>query len=406
MTKDTRTMARRRDVLRSVALAGTALAAPMIGRSAFAADSFKIGWIRPTTGRLASSFAPLYFGGLIAVDEINEAGGILGRKIERVEVDDEGSPAKQPAAIKRLQEEGCKVIVGPTGSSQCLSAVAVTTPAKLIHGFFAVATALGDGKKYPYAYQTTFNTDHQAEAAVSYLAETIKAKKIGILQETTAFGEQAVADSRRIMQRYNLAPAAVEAFPLTAPDLNAYIANLQRAGIDSLMIWAAAIPQLSMAFNTMASLNWLPPTVGHNQLFNESLLALVPAESIKNVYGTALKTFTWNDKVSPGERQVAFAKKLAQRPEAKGSEPIIACSPFYDFLYVLKHAVEKEKSFEVDAVKRALDGIRGFPGLAGAINFTADNHCALSASDLCMARVASARDPRAMGVFRERAPGL
>lgn len=396
----------RRGLMRSVAAAGAGFAVAPAIHTARAAETFKLGWVRPTTGRLVSSFAPLYAGGNIAVDEINAAGGIMGRQIERIEVDDEASPAKQPAVIKRLEEQGCQFVVGPTGSSQSLAALAVTTPAKLIHGFFAVSTALGDARKYPYGYQCTFNTEHQAQAAVNYLVTTLKAKKIGILQENTAFGEQAVADSKAVLQKHGLAPVAVEVFPLTAPDLNAYLANLERAGVDGLMIWAAAIPQLSMAFNGMSAMNWFPPTVGHNQLLNESLLALVPAAAVKNVYGTALANFTWSDTYNPGERQVAYARKVQAFPGTKGSEPIIACAPFYDFLLVLKHAIETERSFEVEAVKRGLDKVRGFAGMAGTLNFSAENHCALAASDLCMARVDSARDPKAIGMFRQRAPGL
>src|SRR5580698_5614104 len=74
----------RRALLRLAARAGVAA---LGAGQAFAQQPppFKLGWIRPTTGRLASSFAPLYFGGLIAIDEINAAGGILGRPITRVE---------------------------------------------------------------------------------------------------------------------------------------------------------------------------------------------------------------------------------------------------------------------------------------------------------------------------------
>lgn len=383
-------------------LIGGTLAGP---RRASAADPLKLGWVRPTTGRWASSFAPLYAGGLIAVDEINNAGGIMGRKIQRLEEDDEASVAKQPAVIKKLQEQGVSYILGPTGSSQALAAVAVTTPAKLIQGVYGIATALGDGEKYPYAYMCTFNTDQQGEVAATYLAQTLKVKKVGILQENTAFGEGTVAASKTTLQKFGITPVAIEVVPGNAPDLNAYIGNLKKAGAEGLMIWASNIPQLAMAFNAMTSLKWFPPTVGHNQLFNESLLDIVPLDAVKNVYGTALKNFTWSATTSPGPRQVAFAKKLQSFPEAKGSEPIVACAPFYDFLYVLKHVVESEKSFETEAVKRGLDKVKNFAGLQGTINFTPANHRALSADALCMARVASAKSPKAMGAFRERAPG-
>ena len=88
----------RRALLRLASQLGVvSLAGPAFSQQS---QAFKVGWIRPTTGRLASSFAPLYFGGLIAVDEINAAGGILGRQIARVEEDDEASPAKEPGFVR------------------------------------------------------------------------------------------------------------------------------------------------------------------------------------------------------------------------------------------------------------------------------------------------------------------
>jgi len=77
----------RRALLRLAAQLGVAsVAGPAFAQQQ---QAFKVRWIRPTTGRLPSSFAP--FGGLIAADEINAAGGILGHQIARVEEDDEAS---------------------------------------------------------------------------------------------------------------------------------------------------------------------------------------------------------------------------------------------------------------------------------------------------------------------------
>jgi ABC-type branched-chain amino acid transport systems, periplasmic component len=83
------------------------------------------------------------------------------------------------------------------------------------------------------------------------------------------------------------------------------------------------------------------------------------------------RSLMWTDTTSPGPRQVAFAKKVAAfYPEGKGSGVPVANSPYYDFLHVLKVAIEGEKSFEPEKVKRALDSIKGYQGLLGTINFT------------------------------------
>jgi hypothetical protein len=47
--------------------------------------------------------------------------------------------------------------------------------------------------------------------------------------------------------------------------------------------------------------------------------------------------------------------------------------------------------------------VKGYKGLLGTINFTPENHTALDISDIALASVASGKDPRAMGIFREMA---
>ena len=198
----------RRALLRLAAQAGVALG---VGSPAFAQQQqpFKIGWIRPTTGRLASSFAPLYFGGLIAIDEINAGGGILGRPIVRVEEDDEASPAKEPGIVRKLREQEIGCFVGPTGSSQSLASIAATTSAKTIQSTYAAAAEAGDGKKYPYHYQIMFNTDQQADVCVEYMVQKLGLKKIGILQENTAFGEQAASATKALLRKkFGLSPVS------------------------------------------------------------------------------------------------------------------------------------------------------------------------------------------------------
>ena len=396
----------RRDFLRTAGRLGVgAFGLSSLGLAsgiAQAQQPFNIGWVRPTTGRLASSFSMLYIGGLIAIEEINKAGGILGRPIMRQEEDDEASPAKEPAIVKKLQESGISFIAGPTGSSQALSSLATTTPAKIIQATYANGAEMGDGTKYPFHYQCTFNTNQQGEIAARYLVEKMKLKKIGILQENTAFGEQATAASRATLKKLGLEPVKVEVYPLNAPDLNTYVGNLRKAGVDGMIAWIANVPNAAMAFNAMNTQKWFPPITGHNGLFLDALFDLVPPEALTNVYGTMYRSLMWTDTTGP--RQVAFAKKVATfYPEGKGSGVPVANSPYYDFLHVLKLAIEGEKSFEPEKVKRALDSVKGYAGLLGTMNFTPENHTAIGIDDIALASVASGKDPRSMGIFREMA---
>ncbi|MCX7274316.1 MAG: ABC transporter substrate-binding protein [Burkholderiales bacterium] len=366
-------------------------------------QNFTVGWVRPSTGRLASSFAPLYVGGLIAIEEINAAGGILGRPIVRKEEDDEASPARQPTVMKKISDAGVGALVGPTGSSQTLASLAFTTPAKIIQSTYAFAADLGDGKKYPYHYQCSYNTDHQAEAATRHLVDVLKLKKVGILQENTAFGEQVGNACIEALKKRGLKAVAREVYPINAPDLNSYVGNLRKAGADGVLAWIANTPNAAMAFNAMHSQKYYPQVAGHNGLFFERLLELVPMDAIRGATGTHYKALTWTAKESVGARQIAFAKKLEKYPEVKGMETAVVMSPYYDFLHLLKLVIEQEKSFDPVKIKRALDNVKGYEALVGKISFTPDNHTGLGPDELAMGTLISVKRQQSMGVFRERA---
>src|SRR5262249_54365457 len=151
----------RRAVLKLGVGAAALAAAGLRGRAALAADEISIGWLKPLTGPLASSFNPLYISPQIALDEINKAGGILGKKLVKGEVDDQASPAQEPIAMRRLIEAGVRYVVGPTGSSQALASLEVSTPQKILQATYATASEVGDGKRYPFHYQFNFTSDAQ-----------------------------------------------------------------------------------------------------------------------------------------------------------------------------------------------------------------------------------------------------
>ncbi|AUC99109.1 hypothetical protein CWS35_36325 [Bradyrhizobium sp. SK17] len=393
----------RRTLLRVAAQATAAFGAGRWTSASAQPAPMRIGWVWPMTGRLTSSFAPLYVGGKIAVDEINAAGGIFGRPIARAEEDDEASPAKEPGLIRKLRGQEIGIVIGPTGSSQALASIAATTPARMIQASYSTAAEAGDAQKYPYHYQLIFNTTQQADVCVHHMVETLGVKKIGILQENTAFGEQATAATKTALQKLGLDPLSVQVYPITSPDLSAYVRNLQREGVDGVIAWIANTPNAAMIFNAMATLKWFPPVAGHSGLMIQSLFELVPPEAVKHVFATYYKNFSWTDTEQPGTRQITFAKKVAEFPEAKGYEVNVAASPYYDFIHLIKTVVEAEKSFDVETIKRGLDNVKGYQGLLGKITLSADSHSGIGLDDIVLVSVASGLDPRALGCMRERA---
>jgi branched-chain amino acid transport system substrate-binding protein len=365
-------------------------------------DSIKIGSARPLTGLFASSFAPLYVGAKIAANEINAAGGILGRPLEIIEADDESSPAKEPAVMRKLVDSGAQAVLGPVGSSHGLAAIATTTPAKIIHAAGVWAEEAADATKYPYHYQFTYNTGHQGEAVIAHLTASLKIKKIGILQENTGFGEAATAATVRALKKRGLSPVGTEVYPLTATDLKIYLGKLRAAGAEAVVLWNSPAQGMILTCAALQAMKWYPPLLGGNSMYSKAVLDSADPEVLKNSYGTMISSMTYSATEPVGARQIAHAKKVVTFPEAKAWEINAAISPFYDYLHLLKLVVETEKRFDTERIRKAFDAVKNYPGMIGNISFTPENHCALDASQVVMATVLSGKDPKSMGCFRER----
>ena len=120
------------------------------GEVALCADRQRALPVRPHQSalRVASAYAPLYVPVRIAVDEINAAGGILGRKVEIVDGDEEGTPAKEPAVVRALMEQKIDILLGPGMTVDYISANLKDKKIGIIQESFAKA-AMETLKDYP-----------------------------------------------------------------------------------------------------------------------------------------------------------------------------------------------------------------------------------------------------------------
>jgi ABC-type branched-subunit amino acid transport system substrate-binding protein len=369
--------------------------------SAAATEAFKIGWVRPTTGRFASSVAPLYVPGLMAIDEINASGGILGRPIERVEVDDEAAPAKQPGVMKKIQGDGAQYVVGPTGDAQCLASLPTSTASNVVQACFTNGTKPMDGTQFPYSYVLFHSVQMIADVCFAHFHGK-GARKFGVLVENTTAGEAAVAACKLSLARYKLEPTTIQVFALNSATVAPYISNLRKADTEVIVSFLGSTPSAALVLNAMAEQQWFPPITGHAGLMYEALFDLVPKESLTNASAVVFKGLTWTPTESPGPRQLAFAKKMLTYPDVN-SPYNVASGPYYDFIYLLKSVIEQEKTFDTVKVKAALDKVKGWQGVRCKLSFTPENHCGVTPDEIVLATVTSAKDPRSVNsVFRER----
>ncbi len=169
-----------------------------------AADTIKIGFNAPLTGFAASDGKSSTEGAKLAVKQINEKGGVLGKKLELVIYDDQAKPAQAiPIANKLIGKD--KVVVGISGSysGATRSAAGIFQEAKIPYiSAFAIhpdITRAGD-----YVFRTSFLGQIQGKAGAKLIGEIMDKKKVVVITLQNDFGKSLAAGFKGAADQYGI----------------------------------------------------------------------------------------------------------------------------------------------------------------------------------------------------------
>ena len=212
----------------TMGLAGAAL----LGQ-AHAADSIKIAMVIPATGPLTQYGDMVKEGVATAVEQINAAGGINGKKIETTVVDDACEPKQGPVAANRVVNDKIRYVIGPVCSGAAIAAapiynnegVVVITPS-------ATSPALTEGKNFHFIFRTIGRDDQQGPAAAKFIINKAKPKKVAVLHDKQSYGQGIAASVRDELKKSNVEVALLEGINAGDSDYSAVITKLKSAGAD------------------------------------------------------------------------------------------------------------------------------------------------------------------------------
>src|ERR1700686_1594412 len=176
----------RRQVLAGSAAGAAALASGFPAPAIADSDPIKIGYLPALTGPSSSTGIGINRGTELAVEEINAAGGVNGRKIELIVRDTQSDPTKAVNAVAELtQRQKAAIIFGPLNSGEALAATPLIAREKvpMIHPCWV--DQLIDVKKYPMAFRNA-PTNQQIGAAANHTrADVLTLKKVAVAGSTT-----------------------------------------------------------------------------------------------------------------------------------------------------------------------------------------------------------------------------
>ncbi|MEJ1087767.1 ABC transporter substrate-binding protein [Microbacterium sp. Mu-80] len=314
----------------------------------------------------------------MAVDEINAAGGIDGKKIRIVVGNDESDPTKTPTVVRKLVDEGAQVLLLDTGSGAVLQGKSVVKQAGIpAIAPTAVTTSVALPPDNEFTYMLANGVDQFAEAYCGAI-EKKGFESIAILSDASP----AIDNINKLIVPILEDCADVvaeETAPVDAADLTAQVARIKQQEPDVILVSSLGGNFEVLAHNTLFQqlpgvLRFSLASIGNQP---DSWKRTTPGALADVVYMGALNM--------DNPKTVELEKKLK---EINGDDYRLTAydAQAYDSVYLLKTAIEAAGGADdPKAVRDELDKISGFPasfGQAGfTLSFTPEKH--MGADGLC-----------------------
>lgn len=223
----------------------------------------RLGWIGPLTGASADFGLPMLNGAQLAIDEINAAGGYLGRPLELIVKDDAASPDVGFQRSQELIKEGVIATLGFCNTGVAMKALEVFQIAKspLI---VPCATGTPITSKYPAPESYIFRTSARDAIQAPFVVDDIVSRgwtKVAIFADTSAYGEAGLQDVVKALKAKKLKPVHVARFALGVKDLTAELKAAQAAGANVIFSYTVGPENAVIALGRQA-LGWKVTQVG------------------------------------------------------------------------------------------------------------------------------------------------
>ena len=294
-----------------------------LSTSSFAADApgvtateIKIGGVFPFSGP-ASSIGLVGKGVLAYVQSINERGGINGRKINYIAMDDAYSPPKAVEHVRKLVESEEVAFIfsqlgtpGNTASAKYLVLKGVPT-ISIISGsnkFTSVA-------EFPLTTTGLVSFDTEGKIYAKYLSKALPNAKYAILYQNDDLGKDYVNAFKAFLKSDFDKRVVTAAYEISDPTIDSQVVSLKSSGAEALLV--AGTPKFSaQAIRKVAEIGWKPTLIVNFP--SSSVSATLKPAGFDNAMGVIVGTFIkdptdskWNDDAGMKAYRAFFAKYLA-----------------------------------------------------------------------------------------------
>ncbi|MGE5513467.1 MAG: ABC transporter substrate-binding protein [Bacteroidota bacterium] len=216
-----------------------AVAATLMAGSAAAQDTIKIGVTQPLTGAFAASGNYVAQGAKIAEEEINKAGGVLGKKIQLIIEDNKSNPTEAVATAEKLiVKDKVPVMMGAWSSTLTLAVMPKLEEYKVPMLVETSSSGKITTSGNPYIFRISPTSEMEAKAFTP-LVKQLGIKKADFLATNNDFGLGASKEFSGMLKKEGVQVGVMETMDPKATDLSAQLAKIKASGSDTLFVTTA-----------------------------------------------------------------------------------------------------------------------------------------------------------------------
>jgi branched-chain amino acid transport system substrate-binding protein len=285
-------------------------------------------------------------GMLLAIDEINAKGGILGRKIDTPLLDTQSDAGVSRAQIQKVLDNNPYVILGPVFSGSVLVDMALTQQAEIPEIVGGEAAAITQ-KSDPYVFRTSFGQQFSMPKIANYIRDGVKAKSVAMVWVNNDFGKGGHDTFVKEMATRNIKVAADVSTESGQVDFSADVVKVKAANAEAIFVYLNE--EESARFLREAKKQGITaPLIGETTLLGQKVIDLAQgaAEGVRGHVGLTVD--------APIPAVTAFAERFKKRFNYVCDHNGIKG---YTAVYIVKHVTEKTGKFDSKLFAQTLHGM-------------------------------------------------
>jgi branched-chain amino acid transport system substrate-binding protein len=327
-----------------------------------AADPIKLGMMAESTGPNAEAGVYQINGAKMAIEEINAAGGVLGRPLELKVEDNQSTNPGSVLAVSKLTSGGdLTALIGSVRSTQ-IQAVAPTVLKAGLPMIVGGTDYMLTHSNNPWIFRARPNDGYSAKVIADYGVNTLKLKKWAIVHSTDSFGNGGKNNLVEALKALGVTPVSVQGFTSNSQDFTQIVLAIKQSGADIVSSYIANSTDVGIFAKQLRQLGVNSTWLGSTSLSTDTAIKLA-GDALNGTYSVA----DYAEASSP--EATAFAIKYFEKYKLISD---VYSSWAYDAVKLYALAINNAKSTKPEDIKKALHAIKGYKGVEGTYTFDAN----------------------------------